>query len=256
MSAKKPDMSAHEPSWAEVIFGAVLSVVLGVALGIFVLAIKPLAGVRELPKEPVAGAVYYVVGSRESSKAKQAPAKRKAFAQGASVNVTEDEVNSFLAAPPAPVPAPGSKPKAGEKAKAPAAAKAPAPAPAKAPVKAGEKAAPVPANGEMLAVGEPNFRFRDGGVQITVPVTVNVFGLEQALTVLAKGAFVKQGAAFKFEAETLYLGSCPVQRVPFLNGFVAGKFLTSQPVPEDIAAAWAKVTSVAVDGSVLKLTMP
>ena len=26
----------------------------------------------------------------------------------------------------------------------------------------------------MLAVGEANFRFRDGGVQITVPVTVNV----------------------------------------------------------------------------------
>lgn len=231
-----------------------MSIVLGVALGIVVLAMKPLAGVREMPKEPVAGAIYYVVGSRDTSKAKQAPAKRKTFAQGGSVNVTEDEVNSFLAAPPPPVPAPGAKPKAGEKAKAPTPAPVPAKAPA--PAKAGEKGAPVVAGGEMLAVGEPNFRFRDGGVQITVPVTVNVLGLEQHLTVLAKGGFVKKGDAFKFEAETLYLGSCPVQRVPFLNSFVASKFLGSQAVPEDIAAAWPKVVSVAVDGSVLKLTMP
>lgn len=252
MSAKKRDMSAHEPSWTEVILGAALSVVLGVALGIFVLAIKPLAGVREMPKEPVAGATYYVVGSRDSSKARQAPAKRKTFAQGGSVNVTEDEVNSFLAAPPPPVPPAGAKTKSGEKPKAPA----PVPAKAPAPAKAGEKAAPAPAGGEMLAVGEPNFRFHDGSVQITVPVSVNVLGLEQQLTVLAKGAFVKKGETFKFEAETLYLGSCPVQRVPFLNSFVANKFLASQPVPEDIATAWSKVASVAVEGNVLKLTMP
>lgn len=252
MSAKKRDLSAHEPSWAEVILGAVLSIALGVVLGIVVLAIKPLAGVREMPKEPVAGAVYYVVGSRDTSKAKQAPAKRKMFAQGASVSVTEDEVNSFLAAPPAPVAPAGSKAKAGEKPKAPA----PAPAPAKGPAKPGEKAAPVAANGDVLAVGEPNFRFRDGAVQIAVPVTMNILGLEQQLTVLAKGNFAKKGDTFKFEPETLYLGSCPVQRVPVLSGFVANKFLASQPVPEDIAAVWPKVAAVSVEGNVLKLTMP
>ena len=158
MSAKKADMSDHQPSWAEVILGAALSVVLGVVLGVVVLAIKPLAAVKELPKEPVAGIIYYLQGSRETSKAKQAPAKRKMFAQGGSVNVTEDEVNSFLAAPPAPAVIPGAKPKAGEKAKGPE--KAPAPAPAKAAAKAGDKAAPPASTGELLTIGEPNFRFQ------------------------------------------------------------------------------------------------
>src|SRR5476651_2314446 len=120
MSAKKADMSAQEPGWAEVILGAALSVVLGVALGIVVLAIKPLLPVKEMPKEPVAGMIYYIQGSHETGKSKQAPAKRKMFAGGGSVAVTEDEINSFLPAPP-PLWNPkkaAEKPKATDKDKA------------------------------------------------------------------------------------------------------------------------------------------
>ncbi len=249
MSAKKADMSAHEPGWAEVILGAALSVVLGVVLGVIVLAVKPLPQVKALPKEPVAGAVYYIEGSRETAKAKQAPAKRKMFAGGGSVSVTEDEVNSFLAAPPPPLPPPGAK-KPADKSKAPEKPKAPEKAAEK-----GKAAAPA-ASGEMLAIGDANFRFHDGKVQIAVPATVSVLGFDQRVTVLADGSFVKKGDTFKFEPDTLYLGSCPMQRLPFASAFVVNKFIAGQNVPEDIAAAWPKLASVEVDGNVLKLTMP
>ena len=113
--SKKIERAVHGPGWAEVILGAVLSAVLGVVLGAALLILKPIVVVKELPKEPVAGAVYYVEGSRDTAKAKQALAKRKAFAQGQSVTVTEDEINS-LAAPAAAAPATPPPPKKGEKA--------------------------------------------------------------------------------------------------------------------------------------------
>src|ERR1035437_3621457 len=115
--SKKNIRTDHEPSWAEVILGAVLSVALGGVLGVVLLAIKPVAAVKELPKEPVAGMIYYVQGSHDSAQAKQAAAKRKLFAQGSSVSVTEDEINSFLPPPPPLWTPPSAKAKAGEKAK-------------------------------------------------------------------------------------------------------------------------------------------
>ena len=248
MSAKKSNLSAHEPSWAEVILGAILSAALGIVLGVVVMTFKPLAAVKEMPKEPVAGTIYYIQGSHDSKKATQAATKRKAFAAGGSVVVTEDEINSFLPTPP---PLSTAKPKAGEKKAAPAPV-----APKVADKgKAGEKGAAPVSTGDLVTLGGPNFHLADGKVQIAVPVTFNVLGLEQQIMVLATGNFVKKDAGFTFKPATLYLGSCPMQRLPFAAGYVGSKFLAAQPVPEDIAAAWAKVADVAVDGSSLKVTM-
>jgi hypothetical protein len=116
--------------------------------------------------------------------------------------------------------------------------------------------ASAPADGGMLTMGEPNFRFHAGAVQIVVPLALNLFGLQQEITVVAKGAFVKKRDAFTFEPQTLYLGSCPVQRLPVLREYVANKVRASRPVPEDVAAAWPKLAAVTVEGNVLKLTMP
>ncbi len=251
MSAKTRDMSAHEPSWAEVILGAVLSVALGGVIGVVVLAIRPSAAVKEMPKEPVVGTVYYVQGSHESAKAKSAAAKRKNFAQGGSVLVTEDEINSFLPPPP---PLAAAKGKPGGKPKADAVnAKAPE---KKADGKAPAGGAAPASSGDLVTVGGPNFHLHDGKVQIAVPVTLSLLGLEQSLTVVADGSFVKKGAGFAFQPDTLWLGSLPAQRVPFVGGFVAQKTIAVLPVPDDIAAAWPKVADVSVEGNALKLTMP
>ncbi len=231
--SKKIDRSPHEPGWSEIILGAALSAVLGGVLGALALVFKPVAVVKELPKEPVASTTYFIEGSRDTNKAKQAAAKRKAFAQGSPgvFSITEDDLNT-LAGPATPAAAPAAKPKPGE------------------------KAAPAAPPGETLVAGTPNFRIRDGLVQIGFPVTVNVLGLDAKVIVQARGKFSKNGQVFAYEPETLLVGSCPVQRLPYASTYVTKKFLASQLIAEDIAAAWPKVVAVAVEGSTLKLTMP
>ena len=115
--------------------------------------------------------------------------------------------------------------------------------------------APV-ATGELLTAGTPNFRIRDGVVQIGFPVTVSALGADVKVIVQAQGVFAKKGDGFAFEPDSLTVGSCPVQRLPYASTYVRKKFLASQTVAEDIAAAWPKLVSVAVEGNTLKLTMP
>src|SRR5258708_6611575 len=132
---KKPQVG---PSWTEVILAAILGVAFGVVLGAAALVLKPVAIVRELPKETVADEIYYIEGTHDGVKGGQYVAKHRAFAKGESVTVNEDELNLFVASiQPKPVPA-APKPK----------------------LKPGEKA-PVPMTAETK-VSPPNFRLRDG----------------------------------------------------------------------------------------------
>jgi hypothetical protein len=243
MATKKVDRAMHGPSWAEVILGAILSLLLGIVLGAALLVLKPVKQVRELPKEADrdASLVYYVEGTRDTNKARQALAKRKAFVEGKSVEVIEDEINSLVGG--ATAPAAPAAPKAGDK----------KPGEKKATEKAAEKA--VAAANDMLATGAPNVRIRDSVMQIGVPVTIGLFGLDQKVIVFGRGKFVKGGESFVYEPEELYLGSCPVQRLPFVSSYVRDKFLAAAPVPEDIATAWKKVTDAKVEGNTLKLTL-
>jgi hypothetical protein len=224
--SKKIDRATHGPSWTEIILGIVLSTALGIVLGAVALMLKPAVTVKEMPKEPDTKAVYYIEGSRDTSKAKQAPAKRTAFAQGQTVSVTEDEINNLIGASATPA----------------------------APAKPGATPPPAPSAEGALTFGTPNFRIDGGALQIAAPVTVNAAGLK--LIVQARGGFVKSGDRFVFAPDTLYVGSCPVQRLPFLAGYVRSQFAAAQAVPEDLAAAWPKLANVAIEGKTLTLTMP
>jgi hypothetical protein len=247
--SKKLDHAAHGPSWAEVILGAVLSLVLGVVLGAVLLVVRPAVVVKELPKEEdrVRGAVYFIEGSKETAKARQAVQKRAAFLGGQSVSLTEDEINA-IANPGATAAAAGAK--GGEKGKAPDKGKVADKG------KAAEKAAPAAAAGEAVALGAPNFRIRDGSLQLAVPVTLNTMDLGLKVWAQARGTFAKEGDVFVFEPAEMYLGSCPVQRLPFLSSYVREKVIAGQSIPDDIKTAWKKLAGVAIEGSTLKLTMP
>ncbi len=226
----KVDRAIHGPTWAEVLLGAVLSLVLGVVIGALLLVLKPVVTATEMPKEPVAGTVYYLPGARDGSAGRQAMVKRKAFVAGQSVKVTEQEINALADAAAAPA----------------------APAPAK----PGEKAAPAPAASGFLNPGTPNVRIRNGTMQVGVPLAVDVFGFGAKIMVVAQGGFEKDGDTFAYEPSELYLGSCPVQRLPFLSSYVRKQLLAAHPVPEDIAIAWSKLANVTIEGNTLNLAMP
>ncbi|MES2692893.1 MAG: hypothetical protein V4773_05425 [Verrucomicrobiota bacterium] len=222
--SKRVERAAHGPSWAEVILGAALALVLGVALGAVLLILRPVVSVKEEPKEREKGVVYHVEGSRDGSKARQALAKRKAFSEGQSVSVTEEEINALIA----PVAGAGVPPEKGKDGKE---------------IESG-----------YFTPGTPIVRVREGVMQIGMPVTIDL--LSYKLIAQAQGGIVKNGDTFVFEPTTLYLGSCPVQRIPFLAGMVRDKFMHSQSIPEDIKASWQKLANVSIEGNVVKLTMP
>lgn len=229
--SKASKADSHGPSWTEVILGAVLSAVLGVALAAVYLVAKPVTTAKDLPKEPAANVVYYLTGSSDGSKAQKAIGKQNLFAQGRSVEFTEEELNA-LAGPPAPAtPAKGK----------PAAPAAPA-------------SAAAPASG--LTTGTPNFRIRKGEMQIAVPLHIGFNGLDVDVVMQARGGFVRSGDGFVFSPNEVYLGSCPVQRLPVAQGWVMGKILAAKAIPEGVVAAWGKLADVKLDGSTLRLTMP
>lgn len=230
--SSKFNRALQEPSWTEVILGAILSFVLGVVLGALLLVVRPVVTAKATPKpeERAGHTVYYVQGARDPSKARAAQAKRESFAQGQSVTVTEDELNALTALPPAAA-APG------------AAAAKPSDAPAASPT-------------DTIAPGPLNFRLRDGVFQVSVPVTVNVLGLNPKVIVQSQGSFVKQSNGYVFEPAELYVGSLPLQRLPFAATYVQENFLGGKAIPDDVRASWAKLATVTIEGSALKLGMP
>ena len=233
----------YGPSWAEVIIGAALSFVLGLVFAAVVLILRPVETVKELPKEPVHGVVYYLEGSKDATKGQTWAGKRKQLAAGASVTLTDDELNAVFA--PAPDKSKPAAPAPAEKGK-PAAPAAPAAPPAP---------PPLPANAGLIVPGTPNFRLHDGQIQIAMPCTLNVLGFNQPVIVMATGAFAKTGAGIVFAADDFYVGSLRVSRLPMIEGLVTKKILEAQPLPDDLTAAWQKLSDVTIDGKTLKLTM-
>jgi hypothetical protein len=214
------------PSWTEVTIGAALSVVIGAALGAGLLILRPVVIAKQEPKERVKDTTYYIEGSRDLGRGRQAVAKRLAFLNGESISVTEDEINVLVAA----------------------AMKLTAPQP-------GKDGAPAASpEGEYVSAGTPTVRIRDGSLQVGFPVTTKLS--TDKIIFQARGGFVREGDVFVYEPTEMYLGSCPLQRIPLLASYLRHKIMSEYPMPDDMRAAWAKLTAVTIEGNTLKLTMP
>lgn len=245
--SKKIDRALYGPSWVEVIFGAILSIALGIVLAAAHLIAKPVSVVKELPAEAdrPSDMVYLIEGSHDANKGRQWKVKQQQFMAGHSVVLNEDELNAAvlaLSAPakPEPAKAPAPQPKKGDAAKKPEPAK-----------KADAPAAQALAT--EVAPGLPNFRIRDGEMQIAVPVTVNALSLTLSLQVQARGGFEKQGDHFVYAPSTLLIGSLPVNRIPMLEDYVLEKFYAGQKYPAELVEVWSKLNQVSIDGAQLKL---
>ncbi|HXQ81535.1 MAG TPA: hypothetical protein VN775_09500 [Opitutaceae bacterium] len=218
------------PSWFEVSLGAALSVALGVLLGALYMATRPVKKVGEIPKDAPPGSVFYIEGVRGFYGVTGIEAKRKAFVSGESVTVDEAELNVLFGGPPKPPPAP-----------LPANTLVQPPPP------------PPPKEFEKLPL---NARIFDGKIQFAELYAYNDYGFNGVYVVQARGTFVKVGPTFQFIPDEFYAGSCPLQRVPYIREWIMRKILFTYPVPDDIAAAWSKLSDVTIEGSKMRLKMP
>ena len=80
--------------------------------------------------------------------------------------------------------------------------------------------------------------------------------LSGAVIIQMQGTFAKVGDVFMYEPSTIYVGSFPVQRIPMLLTLLQKKIFSAQELPDDLAAAWKKLSNVSIEDTKLLLTMP
>ncbi|MBA4138019.1 MAG: hypothetical protein C0518_11935 [Opitutus sp.] len=228
MADKKVEKALYGPSTLEVALGAVLGLALGVVFAAVYLIFKPVTAVKEMPKEPATGMVYYLSGRTDGNKARGWQQKVATFVKGGSVIANEEELNAWAASISAPTGV-----------ARPVAPGAPAPA---------------PAGGDFLSASGLNFRLEGERMHVGQKVLLNYFGLAKEVVMQAEGGFTRTGDGFAFQPERLYLGSCPLHALPGASGALAKALVAKQNVPDDFRAAWAKITALAVEGGLLKVT--
>jgi hypothetical protein len=234
--SSKLDRAKYGPSWTEVIFGAFLSIVIGVVAGFLMLALKPVITAKEIPKDAPPGQVYFIPGSKASASGPAVERKEKALEQGQSVTFDEAELNfMFLASGGKdPAPAPAGKP-------APAKPGAPA-----------TPAAPAAAT-YSLAASHPSFRLHDGLMQVSATITVGAFGYTQEILCQSDGKFVREDGVFTYQPDVILVGSCPIEKLPFGPGMIKKKVVTALNFPPELQTAWGKLAEVGIEGTSLKL---
>jgi hypothetical protein len=225
----------YGPSMNEVLIGAALSLILGAVVAAASLMATPVKIVRSVPQVPEEKAVYYAEGTKEAERGKQWLRKKQLFLEGSTVSLNEDELNAWISAEigtsSAPVQPVGER-KTAQAAQAPAA--------------------------PLIQVGTPNFRVRQGVMQVGCRATLNLdwFALSVPLIAQASGRFERRDGQFVLVADQCYVGSFPVHKVPGLDQLTIDFLMSRVPISEDVRTAWKKLNNVAVEGNLLRLSMP
>lgn len=216
---------AHDPGLFEITLGVLLSVTLGILLACVHLAAQPVTKVRELPKDVVEGAIYYVEGSSNSQSGRQWMRKRQLLTekQPGEIALIEDELNTWARAAYAPASA-----------------------------SSGEKES----SGPMLVTNTPNFRIAENRLQIGFECDFQVYGFKRQVIVQLRGEVVRDGNVFAFEPDEVQVGGLPAGRLPVLGSFVANRLLSAQQLPDDLTEAWAALDYAKVEGRQLVLRLP
>lgn len=207
------NLDRKPPGVFGILFGAVSGIVLGALLAVLSLVAKPPEVVREEPKEPVAGAVYFVRGSMGGAtwEAKW----RSLEAGGGEVAVSEGELNAwskevFTVA------------KIDE-----------------------SNAAPI------LIKGRPNFRLAGKELQIGMENDLHFGGSAAPLIFQVKGSPERIGERWTLRTSEAYLGSLPLHRVPAALGAVARRIAPTPSDDDELKEVLARTTSIEVVKDVL-----
>lgn len=214
----KIDRELYGPGWIEVTFGALLSLSIGVILAGAWLMLKPVEKVQSLPKNPVAGTVYFIPGARDSFGGSSWKQKSQLFVGGGSVALSERELNA-----------------AAEQMATPATKKN------------------KDAKDALLTPGSLNFRIANGELQVALPLALNIYGMRSEVLMVARGDFVKRGEHFVYQPNSVTLGSCSVGRLPKVGSVILNKIWEAMAQQDAVRNAWDGLANVTVEESTLRL---
>ena len=233
-SLTKTERALRGPGVFEITLGVILSILLGAVLAAVYLVFKPVSSVKELPKEPVLGTIYFVQGSTDTSKSRQWMRKRQMLSEGgtADISFSEEELNAWIASV---VP------------------QAPSVSTAKPGATANDKQA---ANAPFVAMDRPNFRIHDDVLQMGLPTTISALGFSLPVIMQTHGHFTHGQNGYVFVADELYVGSLPTQLIPGLRDLIVNRLMDAEDIPADLRAAWGRLSLVAVEGNQLHLSLP
>ena len=214
--ATKPE--SNGPSLLEITLGACLSLLLGAVIAAGYLAVQPVQSVRSMPAEPEKGVVYYVTGSESGAARAQSMRKRQLLVEGGAteIRLSEQELNAWIASSQANPD--GEDDESG-----------------------------------ILKVDSVNFRVADDALQIGLPCTFSLLGLNRSIIVQARGGFEKSGDRFVFAPDSLMIGGLAAHRLPVVADIVMGQVLSGQEFPEELQSAWGALSEVSVEGNELVL---
>lgn len=214
----------HDPGLLEIIIGLALSISLGALLACLSLISRPVERVRELPKDAVAGTVYYLPGNESAQIGRQWMRKRQLLLekQSGELVFVEEELNAW----------------AREVFKDD-------------PTKNSEKS-PFP----TLSTGTPNFRIRDNQLQIAFDCELSYSGLAGKVVVQMRGEIERQGDRFVFTPNDTWIGGLQAGKIFGLGDLVAGRLLTAQALPEELRAGWNALGYAQIEGKELVLRIP
>ncbi|MDF3056488.1 MAG: hypothetical protein K0R17_703 [Rariglobus sp.] len=215
---KKIERASSGPGIFAIIFGALLSLVLGVVLAMAYLVAKPVEVVKELPKEPVKGVVYYIEGSSNSSKARQWSRKRQMLVgtEPAELVFVEDELNAWI----------GSVMTQG---------------------------GPEAKSGAAAIV--PNVRIYNGTLQVGFSAMYEYLDTKWTTALQTSGRFVNTPEGPRFSADEAFFGSLPIHRLPGYDSFMIQEIILGKEIPEEIRRAWNRVTEATIDQNSLRLVL-
>lgn len=202
---------------AQFVLSALLSLLAGALMCTAYLMFKPVPILTGPPKEKEAAALYYLEG-RKGYAANGWMLKREAFLRGQTITLAEDEANGWIESL---YPAPRDAGK--------------------------DEAAP------LMQAGTPNVRLAGDRAFLGSVFTVDLFGWKPKIVAQSRGHFVLRGGVNRFEPETVYLGSFPAHRIPFLQSLAFGRVTGMWKFPEELTTAWEKLGAVKVEKNQLVL---
>lgn len=207
------------PGLIEIALGVVLSLSAGIVLGVAWLIVKPVVTVKEPVASPVYHEVAYVPGTVNAVTGRTWMRKKQLLleGQGGDLALTEPELNAWAAA--------ALKPPAAD-------------------------------TTALLSPGQLNLRVRGGLLQFASPATLNLVGFSFPIILQVRGAFDNASGQPVFVPSEIFLGSLATHRIPRLGAWTFAWFRQLQALPEDVTAAWQRLSRASVEGDSLVLSLP